>query len=167
MRNSRGWKHGAVLLAVLLVALPLGSSSIGKRSADPMRVTISTTNVPLTTVQTVTLVNVTQTGQLGTISCQVTTAPTGTPTANLRINVDAQGVASFALYAGGTTWGITTQGAAVTAPGAGVVDGSALGDAFALQFNTRFNTSLVVDVDLTGAGTAGQLTCTVTRGFTY
>lgn len=107
---------------------------------------------PLDSVTETEILNVSVAGKLVGVAVQVTVAPTGTPSAKLKINIDGAGYEDvMPLYAAGVAWGALAQAFAL------VGDGDAIGDRVVLWLNLDFETSCVVALETTSAGSAGEL----------
>ncbi len=121
------------------------------------------TGIDTTAVATTTVLNESAAGKLISIGCIAIGAITGTPTATLGWNVDGEGLEETAIYIAGTTFSFGTQPIAQSMFGPPNPYGSGLGDGMSIYFGTEYNTSLLVQLDVTVGGAGGNITCVVLR----
>lgn len=101
------------------------------------------------------ILNVSVTGKLVGIAINVKGGPSGTPSAKLKINIDAQGFEDvLLLYSAATTWTDAAKGYSI------VGDGDAVDDRLILWLHVDFAVSCQVALETTSAGSAGTLTGT-------
>ncbi len=97
-------------------------------------------------------------GKLQEIALFVKTAPTGTPTVLLKVSIDGETAVTVATLYDGTAnvWPDAVRGFGI------IGDGDAIGDIMRFAMPTDFNTNCTVTIEVTGAGSAGELVGTVT-----
>jgi len=120
----------------------------------------------LASTGTQSVVSHTGSGVLLGLVFRVQVAPTGNPTARINVNIDAAGVENISVFTAANLWDaewiVLGRNPGVTA----VVDGNAIGDMVYLALDLPYNVSCVVDIDVTVAGSAGELRVVVQRGET-
>ncbi len=105
------------------------------------------------------ILNVSVAGKLVSIAIRVKAAPSGTPSAKLKINIDGEGVEDvLVLYAAANTWSNPAQDYGI------VGNGDAIDDRLLLILNLDFAASCVVSIETTSGGSAGTLGATVIFG---
>ncbi len=98
------------------------------------------------------IVNFSGQGKLQEVVLFVKTAPTGSPTALLQAAIDGQTKITLAtLYNAGIVWPDAVRGFGV------IGDGDAIGDLMRFPLPTDFNTSCVITLEVTIAGSAGEI----------
>ena len=164
-KDSQGQTiSNAQLLGRLEIAIALIETLITTYEAYRPRVASGSVDLTSATNQTITSISTLGAGRLTAFACRIGTVAAGPPfpTATIDINSDVKGIISIPLYSASNVWSGTVN-PFTTANTAGSIGGT-VGDTFIIPFAHRFASTLSVAVNVTVAGTAGALACSVAYG---
>ena len=140
--------------------LPLVVSAIGVfRPRDPG----AAVNRSLSATGSTDIVNVTEAGKLLGILLNVTAGVTGTPTMRLEIVVDGGTQENIPIYTASNTWEDFFRRLVGAMSAVNSIDGDTGSNAVYLLLDCLYDTSLVVRVNTTTAGSAGAVDLWVVR----
>ncbi len=147
----------------LLIPLVFSLLLTGQQAYNPLS-PVLVTGIALNAVATTTILNESTQGRLITVGCININNPTGNPIVNLDVTIDGEATQTFNVYTGGgTTYSFGTQPSVVSIFGTNNPYGNNVGDGFTFRFDSEYNTSLLVEFDVTTGGTGGSMSCAVLR----
>jgi len=118
----------------------------------------STASRSLSATGTTTIVSVSEAGKLLEILLNTTATPTGTPSCQLQITIDGGTREDIVIYVAAATWVKFWE---LNSPDGN--DVGANGSVARIFLDVRYDTSLLIELNTTGAGTGGTLAAHVLR----
>ena len=147
----------------LLIPLMFSLLLNGQQAYNPLA-PVSVTGIALNAVATTTIIDESAQGRLITVGCINSNNPTGNPVVNLDVTIDGEATQTFLVYTGGgAVYSFATQPTLVSVFGTNNPYGNNAGDGFTFRFDSEYNTSLLVEFDVTTGGTGGNMACVVLR----